>query len=706
MKRPVDLSPFGTAREAVAGEYASSSGGGQSASETYLWNWYSRIREPLKTLYNVEDGTAMIAWELARWQEGLGLFERQALILMILTALVHLRGGSTRIRLRGTAGRLLRLDLAERLLSEIPPSPHTEGLGPVQAVELIETLIDADRLGAIIGVPGDFKPLIVSGDHLYLQKMLALENRFVEVLCRRLDAEIQVYDQADVEHALRDVLERPAFRNGQAISLTGEQASAVRVAAQNATTIISGGPGTGKTTIVLTILRVLRRLGVACEEIALAAPTGKAADRMGQAIKAGRGEITDPAPADVDLDILAAPRTLHRLLGYSRQTGRFVHHENNRLAERVIIVDEGSMIDLALMERLIRSLRDDSKFILLGDAHQLPSVDAGAVLRDLLDEGSLAIEAPHRPKGIRLTESHRMRREDENGHHILTVAQAINRGERPVLEPNKTSNLVIVERRSVPEIMFQGVEFLASPSGPFVLDEFLDRWHREIIRSRQNLDELVEREYTIANGSFSAPDQDKLRQCFKHWERFRILCFTRISSIAGADRINTALHQRALDERKGTLERDNGFIPGEPVMMQVNDYSRGIFNGDQGLVLNVSERGKSQRMAVFPRLESFAPFDIGSLRSVLVHSYAMTVHKAQGSEFDTVVLVLPDRDFPMNTREILYTAVTRSRRSVVIVGSREILEKGIARAIGRDSGIAEKLRNAVRSSGLHEGAGE
>jgi exodeoxyribonuclease V alpha subunit len=148
---------------------------------------------------------------------------------------------------------------------------------------------------------------------------------------------------------------------------------------------------------------------------------------MGEAITAGLGAITDPAPADLDVAALAEPCTLHRLLGYSQRTGRFMHHENNRLTERVVIVDEGSMIDLALMERLVRSLRDDSRFILLGDARQLPSVAAGAVLRDLLDEGVVSANAPHRPRGIRLTNSHRMRPEDEHGSHIWAVAQAINR---------------------------------------------------------------------------------------------------------------------------------------------------------------------------------------------------------------------------------------------------------------------------------------
>ena len=337
---------------------------------------------------------------------------------------------------------------------------------------------------AIVGRADEFKPLIVSGPYLYLQKMFYLEDRFVDTLRRRLDADIAECDEARVEQSLRDVLDRSGFRNGQAMRLRDEQESAVRLAARYPMTIISGGPGTGKTTVVLSILRTLRRLGVTCEQIALAAPTGKAANRMGEAIKIGRNEIVDPSPEDLDLANLPEPRTLHRLLGYSQRTGRFAHHENNRLAERVVIVDEGSMIDLALMERLVRSLRDGSRFVLLGDAHQLPSVEAGAVLRDLLLAVEAGIDAPLRPRGIRLIHSHRMRREDENGRNILAVAQTIDQGDQPPLTPDKTSDHTIVERHSVAEVKFLGVEFLPSLDEPKVLDEFLDRWYRDMIRSR------------------------------------------------------------------------------------------------------------------------------------------------------------------------------------------------------------------------------
>jgi exodeoxyribonuclease V alpha subunit len=167
----------------------------------------------------------------------------------------------------------------------------------------------------------------------------------------------------------------------------------------------------------------------------------------------------------------------------------------------------------------------------------------------------------------------------------------------------------------------------------------------------------------------------------------------------GADRVNAALHYHVLNQRSLHSSAPNlpdftppvHFIPGEPVIMQVNDYKRMVFNGDQGFVLNVSDGLRLRPMVVFPRSDSFVAFDVDSLTPVLLHSYAMTVHKAQGSEFEHVVLMLPDRDLPINTRQILYTALTRSKVGMLIIGRRDILESGIMRVLTRDSGIAEKL---------------
>ncbi len=693
MKGPIELLPFGTARMGVTQADSPSVSGADDESEMVLLGWLAQVRVQLRTQYNMEDEISYVAWELARWPDKLAVDERQVLILMILMVLLHLREGSTRLALRGAHGRSLCLSLASGLLKDVQPVPGIKDIAPEQVVERMETLIDSGRLCALVGSVDEFKPLVIAGPYLYLQKMLNLEDRFVEAMLSRLEAKIESWSEEQVERALDDVLARPSMHHGRPLTLIDEQQQAVRSAVGGPLTVVSGGPGTGKTTVVVTMLRVLRRLGVTCEEIALAAPTGKAANRMGEAIRAGYNGIVDPAPADLDLVNLATPRTLHGLLGYSYRSGRFIHHENNRMAERVVIVDEGSMIDLALMERLIRSLRADCRFVLLGDAHQLPSVEAGAVLRDLLSEDDTGLPLGFR--GVRLTHSYRMRRDDEDGRHVFTVAHAINAGEAPTLACTKTSDRVIVERLSVADITFHGVEFIASSEGASILDPFFDRWCHDVISSLADYDDLIECDYAIADGRFNDDDQKKLRTLFSHWDNFRILCLTRVLP-TGADRVNVALHDRVLRSHKRGPIRNDSPIVGEPVMMQVNDYNRMIYNGDQGLILNVSEAGRSQPMVVFPRSDGFAAFQFESLQSDLLHSYAMTVHKAQGSEFDRVVVILPDRDLPINTREILYTALTRSKQSVVLIGSREILELAIAKLISRDTGIAAKLRGGLR----------
>jgi exodeoxyribonuclease V alpha subunit len=517
--------------------------------------------------------------------------------------------------------------------------------------------------------------------------MLDLEKRFAETLLRRLDADGSSWDEPTTVRALDDMIGRPPLRDGQPIPLSTDQVAAVRASARFPLLVVSGGPGTGKTTVVVSILRVLRRLGVACEEMVLAAPTGKAAHRMGQAVRSGLAAIGHPAPEDRELADLAAPQTLHRLLGYSPVTGRFLHHENNRLAGRVFVIDEASMIDLVLMERLVRSLRDDARLILLGDDHQLPSVEAGAVLRDLIvGDGT---RSPLGPRALRLTESYRMRPEDPDGRNILTISRWIDRGECPTFAPERTSDGTIVERPTVSAVAFRGVEFLEAGEGSNVLIEFLDRWHAEVLGALPDLEALVGRAYVLRRQGFSEDDCEALRRLFDHFDRARILCLTRVRP-TGSDRLNRALHRRTLDARGSG--RDDELVVGEPVMMQVNDYGRMIFNGDQGIVLRVADGGRPVPMVVFPRDEGFAPFRIETLRPNLRHSYAMTVHKAQGSEYDRVALILPEADLPINSREILYTALTRSRTAVTVLGTREVFARGITRRIQRSSGLAAMLR--------------
>jgi exodeoxyribonuclease V alpha subunit len=689
----IGLSPLGTARVALGANDQTNDTPGQDAA---LLAWLQGLREPIETEYNLESEILAIAWELTRWQPGLSAKEYHALSLLILLALVQLRQGSTRITLRGPKGDELRLDFARRMLGKTRPAgglPKLEDSEEVSDIAaLMAELAEPGRASTLIGDPADFKPLVVAGDHLYIQKMLHLESELVAALRRKLEERAQDWRERAINDALGDVVARPPTAKGHPLKLTDEQREAVRASVRSPIAIISGGPGTGKTTIVVSILRVLSRLGVALEEIALAAPTGKAASRMLEAIEDGLRGISDPAPADramIEWPEPLKPRTLHRLLGYSPSSGRFYHHENNRLAERVVIVDEASMIDLTLMERLVRALREDGRLILLGDARQLPSVEAGAVLRDLVNVWK---EDPRRsPPAVVLEKSHRAET-DEHGRNLLGVARHIDQGEIPRFDVERSGDDVVVKRDSAHELQFGGVEFIAAPANQVQVERFLQRWEAESAAAHPELARLIEHTYMVSADEFTADDQAKLGEIFNAWASFRILCVTRVLP-TGSERINEVCHGRTLAQLE-SASGDDRFVAGDPVMMQVNDYGRMIFNGDQGVIVRVVERGQArpQSMAVFRRSDRFAAFHLEALRSSLALSYAITVHKAQGSEFDRVALVLPDRDVSINTREILYTALTRARKSAVILGTREIFEAGITRTCDRDSGIVEKLR--------------
>jgi exodeoxyribonuclease V alpha subunit len=500
-------------------------------------------------------------------------------------------------------------------------------------------------------------------------------------------------DAEELAHALRDVIARPVIVQGQQIVLTDEQCEVVGASARTGLTVVSGGPGTGKTSIVVAIMRLMVRLGVDPSEIVLAAPTGKAAYRMGECVGESLTRIENRDAVDQALlDAHLEPATIHRLLGYSPESGRFRRHRNNPLSAKVIIVDEGSMLDVTLMERLTNAIQPEARLILLGDANQLPSVAAGSVFRDLVP--SLAQDSgPLSAASMRLGVNHRMNTQSAAGRSILLAARSINDGDVTLLNAVDESNTPIVPRRSSPkELAFAGVEFLATSSRDF--GPFLDRWYAERVRGGREIAELVGHEYVERDSRFDDADCERLRQLFAHAGKSRILCVTRVFE-TGADQINARLHSRAAESAGLAAER-LPFAVGEPLIVLRNDYERGLFNGDNGIRLWVRRGAASQiPMAIFPRGDNFVAFRFDALREFVELGYAMTVHKAQGSEFDSIAIVLPEQPVAVLTRELIYTAVSRSRASVVIVGNESTFNHAIASRVERFSGLAEGITAAI-----------
>ncbi len=496
-------------------------------------------------------------------------------------------------------------------------------------------------------------------------------------------------------------------------TLNSEQLAGVLKAVNSPFTVISGGPGTGKTATVGAILSMLAQTGTTMDAIALVAPTGKAANRMVESLKEYAPYILpahtwnglEGKPQGVTVP-LTNPRstsspdwfgnlpeafTIHRLLGYMPSVGRFAHGPDNPLPYGVVIVDEASMVDQALMDCLLTALHPSARLVLLGDADQLPSVNEGAVLRDLASAAAAGDVAagdqsgagePPSPFFIKLKTSYRMDQSDPDSSAIYRFAQFLNHGE--VSHPGFSHSLGIPVRQRPEELLFRGVELLVGSwdggSGAAGVGlhagDFLARWW-EMVFGGHDGGPYGEGPLLLEHdGYFAAQCEHEIEKMYNRVAGSRILCLTRHWA-TGTESINRELNRMTgnsiVSEDGGyhsSMDGHRRFLPGEPVMMLHNDYNLGVFNGDQGVVVDVGDKsGRFQTCVAFPRQDRFVGIPVSFLVGRIEHSYAITVHKSQGSEYNTAAVILPHlKNARMLNRALLYTAVTRCKRSVVLVG--------------------------------------
>lgn len=572
------------------------------------------------------------------------------------------------------------------------------------ALPLCSEQREAVGLAAVFGPAGAYRPLIYDRDSLYLQKYHLLEGRVSAALRERINwlppddgdhaAELK---PGQIDEALQDVLQNSPLVAGKTIRLDDEQQLAVKRALEGRLTVVSGRPGSGKTAIVSDLLRVVARLQhLPLEAIVLAAPTGKAADRIRASIIRHLAAIANPSEVDRRLlENCPHAQTLHRLLGYSPAEERFRHSDRNPLAEKLVIVDETSMLDLALTDSLLRALQPDAKLLLLGDADQLPPVDAGAVLRDLCRSK----QAETQGRLIMLKNSYRAREEDSAGAKILAFATALNSGEYPHMKGAPGVPEVCAEPAA---LAYAGVEIF-TPSEELQKRDFMECWLNRHLSSAELPALLHSYSYHQGSTGFEDQDQQDLKLLFEHYESFKLLCVTRVTAAgAGSDFLNRWFHQRWLAWLRdhGLPESAGEMAVGEPLIVNRNDYRLRLYNGDSGIVLPVSSvsgttKSLPEPMAVFQRGDSFSAYPLQALSGRFEPAWAITVHKAQGSEYDDVAIILPGTSIRPLSRELLYTAVTRARRSVVVVGSAAVLEEGVLRPVERRSGVTEILDSGV-----------
>jgi exodeoxyribonuclease V alpha subunit len=570
-------------------------------------------------------------------------------LLACSAALVSLRNlhGDVCVDLAQYAGRPLFDSAGEAL----PESPRAPALGA-----WLEALETADWVGR----PGTIAPLILDKQRLYLAKYWQFEQGVAGALRERLES-VAALDVARLADGLRRLFPAGAPDD------VDWQSVAAAIAVSRRFAVISGGPGTGKTTTVVKVLALLLEQTPGLH-IALAAPTGKAAARLTAAIRAGKQRVD--APAAILEGIPEEASTLHRLLG-AGSGSTFRHNRDNPLVLDCLVVDEASMIDLPLMARLLEALPARTRVILLGDRDQLASVEAGNVLGDITGHG----------QEIRYSRSQT---------DFLEGLGVASRGSLPgAAQPPRIASAVGLLRTSYRFAGNSGIGELArrvnAGEGEAAYRLFEEGRHADIAWREAGefslgaacVDWAVER-YT------RYLQQDDVAAALRAFEQTRVLAALQGGPF-GVEEINRRIAERlqALGRIRGGEE-----YHGKPVMVTTNDYEIGLFNGDIGLLWRA---GNGSLRACFV-------FSEDELRSVSVRqlpehtcAFAMTVHKSQGSEFDEVLLVLPATDSRVLTRELVYTGVTRARRRVIIQGERQTFIQGCRRRVQRTSALAEKL---------------
>lgn len=492
---------------------------------------------------------------------------------------------------------------------------------PVSTIE--EDLLQRSGLAG----PGA-TPLRIFRKHLYLHRFFEYERSLAEKI-GQLAAEATSFAK---DEELLDTL----FGRVVEGETDWQRVAAERALGQNFL-IISGGPGTGKTTTVVKILALLQSASERKLRIALTAPTGKAAMRLQESINTSIHNL--PLSSVVAETIPTRAFTLHRLLGVKRFSPFFRHNGENPLSYDVVVVDEASMVDLALMSKLVNSLRPGSRLLLLGDKNQLASVETGTVLGDMcsvLDKNRVELQKSYRfDQGIK------------------SFAEAVNSGDSSsawdILTRDEPTNVSILE------------EDAAEYGGK--------RYAR----------------YMMA--VFGAKTLEDYQELFPLFHSFKILCAVR-NGPDGVSGINSRVERYLTG--KGWDCFGSAWYPGRPVMVTRNDYALDLYNGDMGICLPDPDHLETMKVW-FERtdgnLQGILPGRMGNCETV----YALTIHKSQGTEVGEVVVVLPGQESPLMTRELLYTAVTRATECVKVQSSRSVFALAVSGKTKRFSGLAERL---------------
>ncbi len=631
----------------------------------------------------------------------------------------------------------LRAALADpdAALSLPPEGDETQFSKPLELLSgmTLETWEQSLSASSLVAAGSGNTPLVLSSGRLYLRRYWQYTQQVAQDILQRIAKPLDRvgFLPENLINRLDDLFK--PLRSPEELAKTEIhwQSIAAAIAAASAFTVISGGPGTGKTTTVVQLLVLLQ--GLALEQgqnlrICLAAPTGKAAARLTESI----GIAVSRLPSDIQCRLPIKATTLHRLLGSRPDSRLFVHNSQNPLHVDLLIVDEASMIDLEMMAALLGALPPRARLVLLGDKDQLASVEAGSVLGDICSNAEHADYLPATLAWLEKNTGYCLKgfAGKVQPFTVLRSRSTVN-GKR--LLPRLGAELdqhVVVLRRSHRFGKDSGIGELARAVNAGDTEKVAAIWSKgfgDIAQlNTQSLDDenfarlvldgnpgafaragssntpagyraYLERVKAGPENSGTMPtlelEDDWLRLVLNDFGRFQLLAAVRRGRW-GVEGLNEKTAKILF--RAGLTRATDGWYPGRPVLVTRNDYNLGLMNGDVGIVLPVADdRSAGQKVlrVVFPMaggaLKRVLPSRLSDIETV----YAMTVHKSQGSEFEHTAMVLPDAMNPVLTRELVYTGITRARDWFTLVSPRmDLLEQAVLRCTHRASGLGELLR--------------
>ena len=537
-------------------------------------------------------------------------------------------------------------------------------ISALQSSTQVVRIVDSTNLGTYLSACADVRPLVLFENRLFTQRQFADELSIAEQLAVRAKRKSSLtVDMAQINR----IVPTPSADDEEAkiVGDTGIANRAAQSVVSNCLTVLTGGPGTGKThtlTRCLAVLLSVHEHHLEDVSIALVAPTGKAATRAKELLNNFISDEQNSAAHSVGVSekVLNAlsriePKTIQRVLGSkNRMHTRFEHDHSVHLPQDIVIIDEMSMVASYLMARLLEAIRPDATILLVGDQAQLESVESGSVLRDIVD-ASIEEQSAVSGRVFELLKVWRQSGETKIGD----LARHIRAGEGEKALELASSNP-------------SGVIFVASKKDGIVSPEILEVTVVELKKAAE-LAETIDKENHLA-----------AYQLIAH---HKVLCGPRNGPV-GVNEWNTRLRDTVHSIPDGDI-----FRPGTPLLVTVNSPRSRLVNGDIGLVVNVRKPDGAVEINIFFPTEDGGRYLTPAELPQIEICYAMTVHKSQGSEYNNLVVILPTESSPLLTRELVYTAITRAKKSVLVAGTEKAFLNSVENQSIRYSGLGALLKS-------------